>query len=138
MQSIIHVRPHGPIVRAHGRAPLRRGRTVAGRWCSGIVAEQRGDQRGPAGLVAGAQAGAGVAVEVLVEGYVVAPVRVGLEVVVVAEDGPPPAAPRVAQENARQPACQLLRYLVQRVLLARTGRHLDLERLAVVAAEVLE
>ena len=57
-----------------------------------------GDQRAPAGLMRGAQPAAGVAVEVFVEQDVVLEVRIGLELVVVAEDRAPPVL--VAPEDA--------------------------------------
>src|SRR5262249_26518821 len=57
-----------------------------------IVEEQRGDQRSPAGLMACADAGAVVSVEVFMKRNVIPPVRVALEIVVVAPDGAASAA----------------------------------------------
>src|SRR5262245_34425583 len=69
-----------------------------------IVEEQRGDQRRPAGLMTGTDAGAVVSVEVFIKRNVIPPVRVALEIVVVAPDCTAPAPSRVAQEDVRQPS----------------------------------
>src|SRR6516162_6183366 len=72
-----------------------------------IFEEQRGDERCPAGLMAGTDAGAVVSVEVLIKRNVIPPVRVALEIVVVAPDGAASAAGRVAQEDVLQPSRQV-------------------------------
>ncbi len=90
---------------------------------------QRGDDRRPPGLVAGAQAGAVVAVEVFVEKDVVLPVRIVDELARAAEDRT--AAFVVEQEDAGHAIRQLLGDLVERHVLARAGRALDAELVAV-------
>src|SRR5829696_2849247 len=77
---------------------------AAGSLAAELV-EELGDQAGPAGLVAGADAAAGVAVEVLVEGDEVAPVRVALEFLLLAEDRA--ATVGVEHERGGQAAGQL-------------------------------
>ena len=62
--------------------------------------DRLGHQPGPAGLVAGPEPRAVVAVEVLVEQEVVAPVRIGLELLRAAVDGAP--AVLVPQEDPRR------------------------------------
>src|SRR3712207_7361797 len=62
----------------------------------------------------------GVTVEVLVERDAVAPVRVALESLLVAENRPSPI--RVAQEDPDQPAGQLVGDLVEREVPTRAGR----------------
>src|SRR3954451_15201280 len=70
-----------------------------------VVLHQRGDEAGPAGLVAGTQARAVVAVEVLVEEQVVAPVRVGFDLLGPAIDRP--LAVLVPQEDPTEPVGDL-------------------------------
>ena len=60
--------------------------------------DHAGRQGGPAGLVAGAHARPCVSVEILMEGNVVAPVRVELELFIVAEYRP--ASADIALEGA--------------------------------------
>ena len=56
-----------------------------------VELDELGDESGPARLVTGAQPGAVVAVEVLVEEDVVAPMRIGLELLAAAVDRAPAA-----------------------------------------------
>src|SRR3712207_1050164 len=90
-----------------------------------LLLEQLSYRSGPARLMARAHAGAVVAVEVLVEEHVVTPVRIVLEGRVAAEDGAPPVL--IADEDADQPARQLIGDLVEGQVLAGSGRTLDLE-----------
>src|SRR5262245_42014548 len=92
-----------------------------------IVEEQRGDQRCPAGLMAGTEAGAVVTVEIFMKGNVIPPVRVALEIVVVAPDGAAPAAGGVAQEDVREPPRQVRGDLAQVAPPAGTGRAFHLQ-----------
>ena len=78
----------------------------------------------------GAQPGAVVAVEVLVEQDMIAPVRIVLERRRAAVDRP--VTIRVAQEDPFEAAGDLLRHLEQVHHVARTGRALHLEVVAVV------
>src|SRR5918996_5950678 len=70
------------------------------------------DQAGPAGLMGRADAAARVAVEVLVEQYVVAEVRIALQLRVLAE--PRPHAAFVLEEQPLQPRRDLVGDLVDR------------------------
>src|SRR6516225_5910897 len=97
-----------------------------------IVEEQRGDQRCPAGLMAGTDARAVVSVEVLIKRNVIPPVRVALEIVVVAPDGTAPAARGVAQENVRQPPRQIRGDFAQIAPPPGSGRAFDLQVVAVI------
>ena len=83
-----------------------------------LLLDEVGYQAGPASLVARAHTSAVVAVEVLVERDVVAPMRVALEQVDLAEYGPPPAS--VAEEDALQAAGDIACDLPKRQLLAGT------------------
>ena len=92
-----------------GKLHLQRGRDAvpeqdarAENLLFAALLEQLGYQAGPAGLVAGAEAGAVVAVEVFVEQDVIAPMRVGLELVGAAEHGT--AAVLVAKKEPGQAA----------------------------------
>src|SRR5438309_1851700 len=78
----------------------------------------------------------GVAVEILVEEDVVAEMQVAVQLVVVGQDRPP--AMLIPQEDAGQPAGQLVSDLVDRQELAGAGRTLDLEIVAVVMVELLQ
>ena len=69
-------------------------------------------------------------------GHVVAPVRVVLEQLDVAEDRPSTVS--VAQEDALQAARDVGRDLPQRQLLARARRRFDQKIVAVVVVELLE
>ena len=95
---------------------------------------QGGDDRGPAGLMAGAEAGAVVSVEVLAEQDEVLPVRVLLELLRPAVDRAVPLV--IAEEQAGEPVGQLLSHLVEVHVLARSGRTLDLEVVAVEAVHL--
>ena len=95
-----------------------------------------GDQAGPPGLVEGADRGAVVAVEVLAEDQVVLPGRIGLHLLGPAEAGPPPV--RVPGEQRDQPVLQVGDDQVQGEPLARAGRVLDLEVIAVEPVVALE
>src|SRR5262249_22177596 len=88
------------------------------------------DDAGPSCLVAGAQSGSVVSVEVLVKQDVVAPVRICLELLRTTVYWP--SASLISQENLREPAADLLSYLVQRHVAPRTGRALDPKFVAVV------
>src|SRR4051794_6631641 len=101
-----------------------------------LLLDQLGDEAGPAGLVARAQARTVVAVEVLVEEQMVAPVRVDLDFLRPAEDRPP--ALLVAQEDADQPPGELVGDLIEAEELARAGRALHPEIVAVVVVELLD
>src|SRR6516162_8233984 len=97
-----------------------------------IFEEQRGDERCPAGLMAGTDAGAVVSVEVLIKRNVIPPVRVALEIVVVAPDGTAPAARGIAQENVRQPPRQVRGDLAQIAPPPGTGRAFHLQVVPVI------
>src|SRR5262249_61145778 len=77
---------------------------------------------GRAGWRAAPGAGAVVSGEVLRKGIVTPPVRVALEIVVVAPDGAAPAAGGVAQEDVRQPPRQVRGDLAQIAPPPGTGR----------------
>src|SRR5207302_2131336 len=87
------------------------GRCATASPASGLLQQLRHERR-PPGLVARPEPRARVAVKVLVEEQAVAPVGIGLKDVVRPEDRPAPA--RAAQEDAREPAGQLLADLPQR------------------------
>src|SRR6266704_960320 len=89
-----------------------------------------GDDPSPSGLVARAEAGPVVAVEVLVEQEHVAPVRVLLKLARPPVDRPPAMA--VPQEDAGQPAPDLLRDLIQGHVPPGARWTLDGELVAVV------
>ena len=78
---------------------------------AGLLLNELGDQACPAGLMAGANAGPIVPMKVFIEEDKIAPVRVALEAVFGAEDGPSPVA--VAQEEAYETARQLVGDLAQ-------------------------
>src|SRR5262245_16688378 len=84
----------------------------------------------------GAKAAARVAVEVLVEKKVVAKMRVALEALVVTGDWA--HAIRVAQKQPRQAAAQLVCYLVDGDVAARSGRTFDLKVVSVVVMKLLQ
>src|SRR5947209_10257780 len=105
-------------------------------WLLAALLEELGDEAGPARLVARADAGAVVAVEVLVEQNHVAPVRVALELLRVAEDRP--AAVLAAQEDPREAPRELGRHLPEVQLCAGAGRALDLQAVAVEVLELLD
>src|SRR3989442_659732 len=73
----------------------------------------------PTGLVAGTDASACIAVEVLVKQRVVTPVRVGLKGLVRAEDRATPILS--THKNVRESTRELIGYLPERELLARTS-----------------
>ena len=83
------------------RAFFHRGGSAAG------LADELGDERGPAGLVAGSESGTVVPVKIFVERRVVFPVGVGLEIGVVAEDRAS-AGFGVAEEDPREPMRDLV------------------------------
>ena len=91
--------------------------------------DQVGDEPRPARLVRRAEPGAGVAVEVLVERDQVMPGRVALEQLV-RRRRPAASRPSPLEEQAGQPACELVRDLRERQLAARPGRELDAEGIA--------
>src|SRR2546425_6809547 len=86
--------------------------------------------------MAGADALAGVAVEVFVKGDGVAPVRIGLEVFKVAEDGT--VSVGAAEEDAGEPAGDFCGDFPQVHHLARSRRAFYFEVVAVVVMELLE
>src|SRR5262245_61957517 len=100
-------------------------------WSFPALFDELGHQARPPRLVGGPDAPPLVAVEVLVEQDKVAPVRVLLEAVRVAVDGPAAVAP--AQEQAGEPAGQLGGDLPEVQQPAGAGRTLDLQ---VVPVEV--
>ncbi len=67
---------------------------------TGLLLKEFCDEPSPAGLMAGANAGPVVPMKVFIEEDVVAPVRIALESVLGAEDGPSPGV--IAQEDAYQ------------------------------------
>src|SRR5262245_44020124 len=95
-----------------------------------IELDDFGHDAGPAGLVAGAEPGAVVAVEILIEQNVIAPVRVGLELLRAAVHRPPPVL--VAQEHPAEPLADLFGDLVEIHHVPGAGGTLDLEVVAVV------
>ena len=88
---------------------LLAGREGAIRIQKAVQLDGLGDEPCPAGLMAGPEPGTIVAVEVLIEQYVVAPVRVGLELLCAAVDGSP--AVFVAGEYPGEPVGDLLAHL---------------------------
>src|SRR6516225_10446188 len=96
--------------------------------------DKQGDNTGPTRLVTGPDAGAIVAMEVLVEQEIVPPVRISLEFSGAAKNRP--AAAPVLQEDAGQAIGDLVRHLVQVHDIARTGRALDFEVVAVIGVVV--
>src|SRR6185503_5148692 len=86
----------------------------------------------PACLMAGTKSGTGVPVEILMKRHVVAPVRVVLKVLVVAEHGPPATVSVVAHEDALQAIGKLVSHSLKRQEAPRTCRALDGKRVAVV------
>src|SRR5262249_12091268 len=88
------------------------------------------------GLVTGAQAMPVVAVEILIEERQIAPVGIAPEALEVAVDRPAPG--RVAQEDRRKPSRQLARHVAERHQASRGRRALDLDPLAIEAAELPE
>src|SRR5207247_10367693 len=88
------------------------------------------DDARPSGLVAGAEPCTVVAVKVLIEEDAVAPVRIALELLGSSIDRAPPIA--IAQEDAGEPAAELLGHLVERHPPSRAGRTFDREIVAVV------
>src|SRR5262245_28268371 len=90
---------------------------------------------GPTGLMACAQSRPIVSVEVFVEENVIAPVRVGLELVGAAVNRPP--AVLISQKDIRETAADLLSHAVERHLPARPGGALDRKTVTVVGV-VLE
>src|SRR5258705_3950066 len=98
--------------------------------------DQRGDESRPPGLMAGTEPRAVVAVEVLVEEQMVAPVRVGLELLGTAEHRT--AAPFVPEKDARQPCGNLPGDFEEIHHDAGPGGALDREAVAVVRVELQE
>src|SRR5215472_17117157 len=84
----------------------------------------------PSSLVARAETGPVVAVKVLVKEQVVAPVRILLELPGSPKHGPPSIL--VLQEDAGEPARNLVRHLIKRHLTSGAGRTLDGEVVAVI------
>jgi hypothetical protein len=93
-------------------------------------------QSGPARLVRCADAPAGVAVEIFMKQDVVPEVGVAVQLRVVSQSRTKAAL--IAQENAREAAGQFIRHLVDRQEVARAGRTLDLEIIAVVVVKLLQ
>src|SRR5262245_3905283 len=93
-----------------------------------------GDQRAPAGLVRGAEPLAGVAVVVFVEQDAVPEMRIGLHLLVVAEDRAP--ALLVAPEDVDQAAAQVVGDVLQRQHAARADRPLELQAVAAAPLEL--
>src|SRR5258708_30696015 len=79
-----------------------------------------GDQSTPAGLVRGAQAAPVVAVEIFVEEYVVLEVRIGLHLVIGAEDGT--SSLLIAAKDIDLAAAPLISDLFQRQHLCGSDR----------------
>src|SRR5436190_744051 len=86
--------------------------------------QEFGHEARPAGLVRGADTAAVVAVEVFVEPEIVAEVRIGLQLELLAEYGPPPLG--VAEKDPRQPAREFGGDLVERQHVARARGTFDL------------
>src|SRR6266481_6947846 len=87
------IRPSRRVIASRSR--LRRAMAL-----SPPFVDQIGHQPAPAGLVAGSQAHSGVAVVVLVEEQALVPVRVFLELFVVAEAGPFAVGSAVEKEKS--------------------------------------
>ena len=110
---------------------------VAERGDSAVPAQDHiGDQAGPPGLVEGADRGAVVAVEVLAEDQVVLPGGVGLHLLGPAEACPPPVF--VPGKQRDQPVLQVRGDPVEGEPLARAGRVLDLQVIAVEPVVALQ
>src|SRR6476660_2183383 len=81
---------------------------------------------------------AALAVEVFVKRYVVAPMRIVLEVIVAVEHRAAVATCRVAQKDSAQAARELFAHFVQVAHPARSGRAFDFQCVAVIAPELVE
>src|SRR5262245_57590048 len=92
--------------------------------------DQLRDDTGPARLVAGAQARAIVTMEIFVEQEVIFPLRIGLKFLRPAVHRPP--ARPIAQKDPGEPLGDVPGHLEQVHDLARTGRTLDGEGVAVI------
>src|SRR5262245_10748966 len=95
-----------------------------------------GDQRAPARLVRSAEPAAGVAVVVFMEQDVVLEMRIGLHLLVAAEDGA--ASLVVAPEDADEAAAQVIGNLLQRYLAAGADRTFDPELVAIEVVVLVE
>src|SRR5215471_5090084 len=95
-----------------------------------------GDQGAPAGLVRGAEPAAGVAVVVFVEQDVVLEMRIGLHLLVTAEDGA--ASLVVAPEDVDEASAQFVGNLLQRCLAAGADRTFDPKLVAVEIVVLVE
>src|SRR5262245_51359177 len=100
------------------------------------LADQVGDQGAPSRLVRGAETAAGVAIVIFVEQEVVLEVRIGLHLLVAAEDRSPSVA--VAPEDVDQAAPQLVGDLFQRLLPAGPDRAFDAKLVAVELVELVQ
>jgi hypothetical protein len=98
--------------------------------------QEFGDQCRPAGLMTGAQTDSSVAVEILVKEDQVTPVRVAL--VPLRRAGRRARPIRTSQEQIGEPPRQFCRDLTQREPVARAGRALYSEVVAVVVMESLQ
>src|SRR5215467_4592022 len=126
--------PRDLCTRQLGRNVGARGAKPLGCAASGEHIDKADDQSRPARLVTCAQSGTVVAVEILVEQEVVLPVGVLLELLGAPVHWPRPSF--TAQKDARESARQLLRNLIERQVLSRAGRTLDLEVIAVELVQV--
>src|SRR5262249_25603300 len=91
------------------------------------ILKEQGDERRPPRLVACAEATAVIPVEKLVERNAVAPVRILLKIIVVAQYGTLPTLLFVAEEDMPQAARQLLANLCESQPMPGTGRAFDFE-----------
>src|SRR5437773_283836 len=100
-----------------------------------LLQQLRGE-RGPARLMARAETRAVLAVEIFEEEYEIAPVRIALKPIVVSVHRP--RAGRILQEDVRKPPRQFRRDFTERQQLARSGRALYLEVVAIITMKPLK
>jgi hypothetical protein len=99
-----------------------------------VELDQGGHEPRPTGLMTGTQPGTAVTVEIFVKRDVITKVRIGLELLAGTVDWAP--AVLVAREGPNQAFGNLPAHLEQVHQLARTGRALDFEVVAVVEIKV--
>jgi hypothetical protein len=96
--------------------------------------QERHDQGCPTGLVAGAETSAGIPVEVLVEEQAVAPMRIGLQEHLFAENRT--TTIRTAPEDSDEASGKIVGDAAEREVHAGAGRMLDHEIITVIAIEL--
>ena len=91
-----------------------------------VLQEQRHKRR-PSRLMTRAESGASLCVEELMERHVIAPVRVVLKVLVIAEGRAAASVVVVTEEDAREPSREFVGDLRERHVMARSSRTLERE-----------